>query len=79
MAIPASPLVVKDFNPQEFTLDELEIFEAGGFTASGFKKFLIAHTNWTKSEIGAIKLGELKDIAEQLGKAINEAAVPKAS
>lgn len=77
MAIPASPLVVKQFDVNNLTLDEWELFEAGGFTASGFKRFLLEHSNWNKAEIGKITIGELKDVADQLGKAINEAIVPK--
>lgn len=79
MALPLTNLVIKDFDVNELTLDELTLFEPGGFTAAGFKAFLVAHTTWTKSEIGAIKLGELKTIAEQLGRAISEASVPKAN
>jgi len=77
MAIPTSPLVVKPLDVNEMTLDELALFEAGGFSALGFRQFLADHSHWTKAEIGKVKVCELKDIAEQLGKALQEAALPK--
>ena len=75
MAIPVTPLVVK-FDPNELTLDELCLFEPDSFTASGLRGFLVAHTNWTKKQIGAVTMAELKEVVEQLTEKIKEAAVP---
>jgi len=77
MAIPTEPLVVA-FDPTELTLDDLCLFEPDGFTASGLKAFLLAHTNWTRAQVGKITIAELKDVVEQLAEKIKEAAVPKA-
>lgn len=79
MTIPATPLVVKQFDANSMTLDDLELFEPGGFSASGFKRFLVEHTNWTAKEIGSIKISELNEISNQLGAAIKELTVPKES
>ncbi len=78
MAIPDKALQI-NFDPNEVTLDELCLFEAEGFTAVGFRRFLVEHTNWTKKEIGALKLSELKQVAEQISEQFKAAAVPLAS
>lgn len=78
MAIPQTALIV-NFNPDNVTLDELCLFEEGGFTAWGFRKFLIDHTNWTAIEIGALTVSELKDVTSQLGEKLKESAVPLVS
>lgn len=75
MSLPDTPLKF-NFNPEEMTLDELCLFEPEGFTATGFRAFLITHTNWTKKDIGQIKVAELKSVAEQLGEKLKAATVP---
>jgi hypothetical protein len=78
MAIPATPLVIKEsFDYNEMTLDEAVVFEPAGFSLNGFRNFLITNSKWTAKEIGAIKVKELKEIAEQLGNVFREIAVPK--
>ena len=79
MALPKSELVLKAINPDELTLDELCLFEPSGFTATGFRAFLIARTNWTRAEVGRLTMRDLKAIAEKLAEKINEAAVPNAN
>ena len=53
-------------NVQDMTLDELCLFDSEGFTPFAFRSFLINHTNWSKAEIGLVKVGELEDVAKQL-------------
>lgn len=77
MAIPDRPLVVS-LDPDEMTVNDLCLFEPGGFTVTAFRAFLVAHTNWTDAEIGNLKVKELKDVAEQLKQKLN-AAVPLGS
>lgn len=69
------PLEV-DFDPDEMTLDEACLFDGVGFTASGFRQFLIDHTNWTKSEIGKLTMRELKDVTAQLGAKMQAQSIP---
>ena len=75
MPIPDRPLEFT-FDPNEMTLDELCLFEPDGFSAVSFRQFLRDHTNWTKAEIGALKVAELKDVAEQIAAKLKESAVP---
>ena len=77
MALPTTPLKV-NFDHNEVTLDELCLFEPDGFSTVGFRAFLIAHTSWTRKEIGAVKVTELKDLAEQLAEKFKEISVPLA-
>jgi hypothetical protein len=77
MTIPSTPLVVK-FDPDEMTLDELCLFEPGGFSATGLRAFLAAHTRWSRTEIGNIRLSELREVAEQLAAKIKEITIPLA-
>ena len=75
MTLPDKPLeVTLDVN--ELTVDEMVLFDPGGFTMLGFKHFLSNHTNWTEEEVGKITLKELMDISDELGKKIQEVAVP---
>ena len=75
MALPDTPLVL-NYDPDAVTLDELCLFEPEGFTATGFRAFLRAHTNWTRAQIGGITVNEMKDVAQQLAEAIQQNAVP---
>jgi hypothetical protein len=78
MATPSTPLKLS-LDTDALTLDELCLFEPDGFTATGFRKFLLAHTSWTKAEVGGLTVTDLKVVAGQLATAIQEAAVPKAN
>lgn len=71
----AKPLEVH-FDPDEMTLDELCLFDGEGFTATGFRAFLVNHTNWTKQEIGKLTVKELKDVTAQLGAKLQAQSVP---
>lgn len=71
----AKPLEV-NFDPDEMTLDELCLFDGEGFTATGFRAFLVNHTNWTKQEIGKLTVKELKDVTAQLGAKLQAQSVP---
>lgn len=64
------------FDPDEATLDEICLFEDGGFTAQGFRQFLIDHTNWDKKEIGKLTINELKEVMAQLGAKLQAQSVP---
>ena len=78
MAIPDKPLEVT-IDPDELTLDEVALFEPSGFTVTGFMQFLAEHTNWTREEIGKIKVREMKEVADQLGEKIKAESVPLVS
>lgn len=78
MAIPDKTLEVK-VDLEELTLDEVCLFSPGGFEMVAFRTFLRERTNWSREEIGAIKVGELKEVAEKLGEAVQKTAVPLAS
>lgn len=78
MAIPDKVLEVK-VDLEELTLDEVCLFSPGGFEMVAFRTFLRERTNWSREEIGAIKVGELKQVAEKLGEAVQKLAVPLAS
>ena len=70
---------MKEIDPDAMTLDELCLFESGGFTATGFRQFLINHTEWTPREIGGLTVGELKSITEKLAEKVAAASVPNAN
>lgn len=74
MAIPASALVVS-LDANDLTLDEMCLFSPDGFDVVVFRQFLVDHTNWTRAEIGRLKVSELKDVVAQIGQQLNAAAV----
>ncbi len=81
MAIPERPLEI-DFDANEMTLDEWALFDPedqGLSTPNRLRKFLIAHSSWTKEEIGKIKTSELEQVTKQLVAAVQKVAVPLAS
>lgn len=65
-----------NLNPDEITLDEMCLFDGEGFTASGFRAFLINHTNWTKAEIGKLTVKDLKEVVTQMGAKLQAQSVP---
>ena len=77
MTIPDKPLAV-NLDPNEMTLDEACLFTPGGFDIAAFRAFLIAHTNWERAEIGALRMSELKDVAERIAAALKGGSVPLA-
>jgi len=76
VAIPDKALELT-LDPSNLTLDDLELFEDGGFSVKGFKAFMARYSNWTKTQVGALTVAELRDVAKQLGERLKEAAVPK--
>ena len=76
MAIPSRPLVL-NIDGANLTLDDLEVFEAGGFSVKGFKAFMGRYSNWTPAEIGAVTVAELKDVAAQIAEQLKGAVLPK--
>ena len=77
MAIPSEPLKLA-FDTDTLTLDDLALFEAEGFTVTGFKRFMGKYSNWSSKQVGALTVAELKDVSLTLAVAIKEAMVPKA-
>lgn len=78
MTIPTEKLVL-NIDPDQMTLDDVELFyEPSKFKPSSFKAFMAAHSNWTAEQTGKLTLAELKDVAAQIGEAIQDASVPKA-
>ena len=77
MTIPSEPLKL-EFDTDTLTLDDLALFEAEGFTVTGFKRFMGKYSNWTAKQVGSLTVDELKDVSLQLAAAIKESMVPKA-
>jgi hypothetical protein len=78
MAIPDEALKLS-VDIDELTLDEVELFEPKGFTVGRFKAFMAKYSNWTAAQVGQLKVGEMRQVAEQIRAGIEAAAVPKAS
>lgn len=78
MALPDKALDLT-IDPDALTLDDIELFEDGGFSVRRFKKFLAAHSNWTPDEIGKLTITEFKTVAAQLGDGLKALSVPKAN
>jgi len=74
-SFPDRPLEL-DYDPEEMTIDEAVMFEPDGFTVKGFRQFLIDHSNWTRREIGTIKVKDLKELADRVVAKFQEDAVP---
>ena len=74
--IPAEPLKLT-LSPDEMTLDDIAIFDSEGFSIPKFRKFLLSYGSWDDKQIGAIKLKELREVAEQVGNALKNLSVPK--
>lgn len=78
MTIPDKPLEVT-IDLKDLTLKEMKLFSAEGFDFYRFTEFLAKHTNWSGDEIDAVTVGELEEVAKQLGAAIQARAVPLAT
>lgn len=76
MAIPDNPLVIKDYDPEELTLDEIECLISNTFDLVAFKKFLLNHSNWSRAQIGSIKKKEAAEVRSQLVAKLQEAQAP---
>jgi hypothetical protein len=77
--IPDKPLALALPAAEELTLDDLQLFEADGFTVRGFKAFISRYSNWTAADVGKLSLKEVKEVTLQLKDALNDSAVPKAT
>lgn len=77
MAVPDTPLRLS-IDTEALTLGEIALFQ-GDFNAPDFIAFLADHGNWTKAEIKRITVRELRQVAGQIGEALKESAIPKAS
>lgn len=77
--IPAKPLELNLPATDDLTLNDLQLFEAGGFTIAGFKRFLSAYSNWTADDVGRLTVKEMKSVGEQIGEKLKDSAVPKLS
>jgi len=60
----------------ELTLDEMCLFQPGGFNLVEFRALLRTRSNWTHEEIGGLIGSELEEVAKQLGEALKRSAVP---
>ena len=76
MAIPIEPLVIKDYDPEELTLDEIECLVSPTFDLIAFKKFLLDHSTWTRAQVGGIKKKEAADVRAQLVEKLNALQAP---
>lgn len=64
-------------NLDEWVLDDMELFEPGGFSVKGFKGFMASYSNWTPVEVGRLTVAEMKTVLPQIAAKLNLAAVPK--
>lgn len=64
---------------EKMTLNDLELFEPGGFSVKGFKAFIARYSNWTAADVGGLEVGELEDAFAKIQEAIQGSAVPKVS
>ena len=81
MAIPDTPLEIKNLDPEEMTLDEMILLSAPQSLSNAemlvvFRGFMIEHTNWTAKQIGGIKSKEMRDVTSQIMEAVKRLAVP---
>lgn len=63
----------------EWRLNDMELFEPGGFTVKGFKAFMQAYSNWSPAEAGALTVKEMKDVIPQIASRLETGAVPNES
>jgi hypothetical protein len=77
--IPDQPLDINLPATDKWTLNDLELFERGGFTVKGFKAFMGRYSNWTADEVGLMEVGEMQEVFERIADGIQEHAVPKAN
>lgn len=77
MAVPTEPLRLSLPAAGKMKLDDLELFEDGGFTVKGFKAFIARYSNWTAAQVGQLEIDEMKEVVEQIGATLRESAVPK--
>lgn len=82
MAIPDGAVELRDMDMDRLTLDELtllfdpESLEVGE-QVSMFRRFCLAHTNWSRKQVGAITAGELQTVMTKFADALKALAVPK--
>lgn len=72
----ATPLTL-NINPDTLTLDDIEVFEPGGFTVRGFKSFMAKYSTWSDAQIGALTVAQLRELSGEIGRAVAGAVVPK--
>lgn len=87
MAIPQKPLEL-NLDPDALTLDDIELLhwdtaptDVREMIQFGhlFRQFLIAHTNWSEREVGALTASEIGEVSAQVRKGMGQSAVPLAS
>lgn len=78
MTIPTRALELT-LDPKTLTLDDLELFEPGGFTVRGLKAFMVRYSNWTAAEVGQLTVGEFEQVATAIAEKLKAGTVPKAS
>lgn len=64
---------------EDWRLDDVALFEPGGFSVKGFKGFMAAYSNWSAAEVGALTVKDMKGVVQQISDKLELAAVPKAS
>jgi hypothetical protein len=83
MPLPNKPLIIKDYDVEELTLDESRVIFGDTYVVEDFRQFLIDHVDheksWTEKEIGKIKRKELSDVRAAVYNAIRELALPLVS
>ena len=76
MSLPVEALTIK-IDPDQLTVDDMILFEAGGFKFSSFKSFLASHSNWSSEQIGALTMSEAKEVVKEIATQIAQGAIPK--
>jgi hypothetical protein len=75
--IPNKALVVSPISQKKLTVGEIILFQGKDFNALTFRNFLVKYTNWTSEEIDEVTVEELEEVFTELGKKLEEQAIPK--
>ncbi len=79
MAVPDKALELSLPDLDDWRLDDVELFETGGFNVGRFKAFMAQYSNWTRAEVGHLTMRERRQVMDQIITKVSEAAVPKAN
>jgi hypothetical protein len=77
MSLPKTALETHLPPLDDLLLDEIALFETGGFSVKAFKDFLAKYTNWTAAQAGRLTVSEMRTVTAQLSEKVFLAAVPK--
>ncbi len=77
MTTPTTPLELTLPPTSDLLLDDMQLFEPGGFTVKAFKAFMTRYSNWTPTIVGGLTQTEARAVIRQVKAKLNENAVSK--